>query len=68
MEQFEIVGRLAPRWAWEIIDETLGMDACSKAFDAGLRESIRKAMAAMILASECDDGEPISYVDPRLEE
>lgn len=67
-EEFEIVSRAAPRWAWDIIDETLGMDACSKAFDAGLRESIRKAHAAMVLASELADDEPISDEDPRLNE
>lgn len=63
-----IVGRLAPNWAWEIIDETLSMDAVSKAFDPGLRESVRKALAAMILASEFDDGEPLPDTDPRLSE
>lgn len=66
-EEFEIVSRVAPAWAWEIIDETLSMDAMSKAFDPGLRESIRKAHAAVILASELADDEPMSDTDPRLD-
>lgn len=66
-EDFQIVSRVAPAWAWEIIDETLSMDAMSKAFDPGLRESIRKAHAAVILASELADDEPMSDTDPRLD-
>ncbi len=48
----EIVVRVAPRWAWEIIDETLAMDANSKAFGRELRDQISDAYDAMILACE----------------
>lgn len=48
----ECVTRSAPRWAWEIIDETLAMDATSKAFAKDLRESIALASAAMGHACE----------------
>lgn len=58
----ELVDRSAPRWAWDIIDETLAMDAESKAFDASLRASIAAANLAMIRASETDD-KPISRAD-----
>ena len=59
----EIVCRSAPRWAWEIIDETLAMDAQSKAFDAELRLSIGAAITGMGLACENANDQPISYKD-----
>ena len=43
----ELLTRSAPRWAWDIIDETLHMDISSSAFDKGLREEIRSARDAM---------------------
>lgn len=42
-----MITRQAPAWAWEIIDETLAMDADSKAFSADLRAAINDALAAM---------------------
>lgn len=54
-EENEIVSRSAPRWAWDIIDETLAMDAERKAFDASLRADISAATLAMIRATETDD-------------
>ena len=59
-DEDEIVYRSAPRWAWEIMDETLAMDATSKAFDQSLRESISAATKAMILSCERGDDAPIS--------
>lgn len=56
----EIVYRSAPRWAWDIMDETLDADTRSKAFDPDLRESIRSAITSMILSCERADDEPIS--------
>ncbi|WP_306150719.1 hypothetical protein [Roseovarius sp. MMSF_3281] len=56
----ELVDRCAPRWAWDIIDETLAMDAESKAFGANLRADIKAAMRAMLLACERPDDQPIS--------
>lgn len=56
----EIVTRSAPRWAWEIIDETLDADSRSKAFDPNLRAMIRAATVAMQLACESANDEPIS--------
>ena len=52
----ELVNRVAPRWAWEIIDETLAMDSTSKAFDAGLRKKIGAALTAMVDACEAGEG------------
>lgn len=49
-----IVTRSAPRWAWDLIDETLSMDSTSKAFDSDLRDRIGDALAAMVSASEGD--------------
>jgi len=51
----EIVICCAPRWAWEIINETLEMDCMSKAFTCDLREEIKLAYTAMIDA--CEKGE-----------
>lgn len=65
-EENRIVSRAAPAWAWETIDQTLEADAHSRAFDQDLRESIRRAHVAVILASELADEEPISEDDPRL--
>lgn len=48
----EIITRSAPRWAWATIDETLAMDAESKAFAAELRDEIKLATAAVVIASE----------------
>ena len=48
----EIVVRQAPRWAWDLIDETLALDASSSSFDGELRADIRNALNAMIHASE----------------
>ena len=59
----EIVTRSAPRWAWDIIDETLAMDERSKAFDQETREDIGTATTAMMLACERVDDEPISRLD-----
>jgi hypothetical protein len=39
--------RTAPRWAWDIIDETLELDQESIACDRPLREKIGRAYAAM---------------------
>lgn len=50
--QDEIVDRAAPRWAWDIIDETLAMDSQSKAFDPELRDQIAAALRAMVEACE----------------
>lgn len=56
----EIVYRSAPRWAWDIMDETLDADTRSHAFDPSLRESVRSAINAMILSCERGDDAPIS--------
>jgi hypothetical protein len=48
----EIVTRCAPRWAWEVIDETLSLDSISSAFDPVLRRKILEAFEAMIDACE----------------
>jgi hypothetical protein len=50
----ELVDRTAPRWAWDVIDETLNMDSKSKAFDPDLRKQIQAANEAMIKA--CEEG------------
>ena len=54
--QNETVTRDAPRWAWDVIDETLSMDAQSGAFEAKLRVEIGDALEAMISACEQGDG------------
>jgi len=59
----EVVSRSAPRWAWEMIDETLAMDAQSKAFDANLRQSIGEANAAMMYSSENPELEEIGRTE-----
>jgi hypothetical protein len=65
----EIVSRAAPAWAWELIDETLAMDAQSKAFDEDTRKAVGRALAAMILASEeADENSPIYEDDDRLDD
>ena len=56
----EVVSRAAPRWAWEIIDQTLEADSLSSAFDPNLRAMIRAATVAMLLACESANDEPIS--------
>jgi hypothetical protein len=43
----ELITRSAPQWAWDVIDETLAMDAQSSAFDPELRDEIDAALAAM---------------------
>ena len=55
-----IVSRSAPRWAWEIIDETIAMDANSSAFAKDLRTDIKAAMHALSLSCEDGSEEPIS--------
>jgi hypothetical protein len=52
MDKNEIVTRCAPQWAWEVIDETLDLDASSPAFDSELRQHIQAALIAMIEATE----------------
>ncbi len=47
----ELVYRIAPAWAWTIIDETLALDARSAAFDGELRARIAEAVAAVVDAS-----------------
>ena len=41
------VTRSAPQWAWDIIDQTLALDAQSGAFSRDLREDIARAIEAM---------------------
>lgn len=50
----EIVVRQAPRWAWDLIDETLELDSRSRNFDPELRADIRTALHAMMIASEAE--------------
>lgn len=64
----EIFFRSAPQWAWELIDETLAMDARSKAFDPDLRARIGRAYRAMNLSTDDEIDSPIAEDDPRLEE
>lgn len=45
----ELVSRAAPRWAWEIIDQTLACDAQSSAFDAATRADVDAALKWMVL-------------------
>lgn len=42
------ITRSAPAWAWDLIDETLAMDAQSSAFDAELRQRISDAHDAIV--------------------
>jgi len=51
----ELVDRTAPRWAWDVIDETLHMDSKSIAIDKDLHKQIQAANEAMIAA--CERGE-----------
>ena len=55
-EENEVVTRSAPRWAWDLIDETLALDAESSLFDQPLRDQIKEAMDGMLLSSEEDLG------------
>jgi len=48
----DMVTRSAPRWAWDIIDECLVLDARSLAADRALRTQIADALAAMVEASK----------------
>ena len=50
----EIVTRSAPRWAWNIIDQTLELDANAKNFDTAPRDEIGLAYQAMI--DSCEAG------------
>lgn len=45
--RFENVVRSAPRWAWDVIEETLRMDAQSGAFSPELRRKIANALEAV---------------------
>lgn len=56
----EIVTRSAPRWAWDLMDETLEIDAGSGSFSKELRDDISAAMDAMIMACEDATDRPIS--------
>jgi len=51
----EMVTRQAPRWAWELIDETLANDAQSTSFDAETRGDVSAAFTAMLVACEDPD-------------
>jgi hypothetical protein len=61
----ELVSRAAPRWAWEIIGQTLACDAQSKSFDAETRADVDAALKGMVLGSELggDLGETLSRQD-----
>ena len=48
----DMITRSAPRWAWDIIDECLVLDARSLAADRALRTQIADALAAMVEASK----------------
>jgi hypothetical protein len=43
----KIVTRAAPKWAWDILDETLLCDMESSAFDRDLKDQIAQAFEAM---------------------
>lgn len=62
-ESNEVVTRCAPRWAWDLIDETLSLDANSKAFDRDLRQDIERAQNAMVCASEHPEFDNFSKED-----
>lgn len=62
-EDDEMVSRCAPRWAWEVIDETLALDQRSSSFDADLRASIEQATTAMAVACEDPDRDYLSRDD-----
>lgn len=51
----EIITRSAPRWVWELIDETLAIDAESLAFDKDLRQRIGRALDVMV--ESCEQGD-----------
>jgi hypothetical protein len=53
--QNEIITRCAPRWAWEIIDDLLALEACNSS-----GELAQSALSAMIDACEKPDKETIS--------
>lgn len=59
----QLITRSAPRWAWAVLDETLGVDARSGAFSADLRADIIAASTAVQLACDRADDEPISRAD-----
>ncbi|MDX5412826.1 MAG: hypothetical protein LPK02_07240 [Rhodobacterales bacterium] len=61
----EVVDRSAPRWAWDLIDETLEMDTQSKAFDFALRVQISNALIAM---RECCEQGYDHYTQAQAEE
>ena len=50
-----IVDRSAPRWAWDIIDETLSLGSCATNFDPSRRAEIRDAVNGMTAASADPD-------------
>ena len=55
VDRTEIVTRSAPRWAWDLIDETLAADSLYPAFDLVWRGAIRGALDTMITVSENPD-------------
>lgn len=59
----QLITRSAPKWAWQILDETIGMDARSTAFSADLRADIVAASIAVQLACDRGDDEPISRAE-----
>lgn len=61
----QVVTRSAPRWAWQIMDETLEMDTKSKGFDFNLRVQIRNSLTAMRECCEFDYG---TYTQAEAEE
>lgn len=44
----DLVLRISPQWAWDIVDETLTCDMNSLAFDKHLRVEIRDAVEAFV--------------------
>lgn len=62
----EVVTRCAPRWAWELIDETLEKDSQSKSFDKNLREQIENAIRGMDLSTENPEVQEISELDAKF--
>ena len=55
----ELVDRCAPRWAWQVIDETLVNDMRAGNFDQALRDQIEEAYDAMVEACENPEGEKL---------
>lgn len=55
----EIRYRLAPGWAWRILDETLSKDMESRAFSRDLRDEIADAFDAMMIATDDADLKPM---------